>query len=128
MLHDPVCGMTINPAAAAHRLGYQNTTYYFCSAHCLERFQAAPSDYLTQSTEAGPTGTEPTAYICPMHPDHIQEEPGTCPVCGMALEPVVPPPVASHTTWTCPMHPDIVRDALGICPICGMALERRVSV
>jgi Cu+-exporting ATPase len=63
-------------------------------------------------------------YTCPMHPEIRQPEPGTCPKCGMALEPVVPIiSERSKTQWVCPMHPEIVRDAPGSCPICGMALE-----
>src|ERR1044071_3156031 len=61
-------------------------------------------------------------YTCPMHPDVAQSHQGSCPKCGMALEPSV---AASSTKveYTCPMHPEIVRDEPGFCPICGMALE-----
>ncbi|MDD3762891.1 MAG: copper-translocating P-type ATPase [Nevskiales bacterium] len=59
-----------------------------------------------------------------MHPDVRQDEPGTCPKCGMALEPMAAP-AAPKTEWVCPMHPEIVRDEPGSCPICGMALEPR---
>ena len=65
-------------------------------------------------------------YTCPMHPEVRQAEPGNCPICGMALEPVVPV-AAAKTEWVCPMHPQIVRDAPGNCPICGMALEPRTG-
>ena len=65
-----------------------------------------------------------TTYLCPMHPEVRQEEPGDCPKCGMALEPEAPI-VSTKKEWTCPMHPQIVRDAPGDCPICGMALEPR---
>ena len=65
-------------------------------------------------------------YTCPMHPEVRQEGPGSCPKCGMALEPVTPAPV-TKTEWTCPMHPEIVRDEPGSCPICGMALEPRTA-
>src|SRR5262245_12184601 len=57
-----------------------------------------------------------------MHPEVRQASPGTCPKCGMALEPVAPARTRA-VKWTCPMHPQIVRDAPGACPICGMALE-----
>ena len=66
-------------------------------------------------------------YTCPMHPEVRQAEPGNCPICGMALEPVVPVAAAAKTEWVCPMHPQIVRDAPGNCPICGMALEPRTG-
>ena len=67
-----------------------------------------------------------TLYTCPMHPEVRQSEPGNCPICGMALEPVIPV-AAAKTEWVCPMHPQIVRDAPGNCPICGMALEPRAG-
>ena len=62
------------------------------------------------------------AYTCPMHPEVLEDEPGDCPKCGMALESLLPAP-QSPTKWTCPMHPEIVQDGPGSCPICGMALE-----
>ena len=61
-------------------------------------------------------------FTCPMHPEIRRSAPGSCPKCGMALEPVAAM-AAQKTTWVCPMHPQIVRDAPGTCPICGMALE-----
>jgi Cu+-exporting ATPase len=65
-------------------------------------------------------------YTCPMHPEVRQPGPGSCPKCGMALEPVAPAaPSRARVEYTCPMHPQIVRDAPGSCPICGMALEPR---
>ena len=68
-------------------------------------------------------------YTCPMDPQVRQQEPGACPKCGMALEPVVAALPTTKAEYTCPMHPEIVRDAPGSCPICGMALEpRTVSV
>jgi Cu+-exporting ATPase len=66
-----------------------------------------------------------TTYTCPMHPEVKSTHPGSCPKCGMALEPVEMPHPASRTEWVCPMHPEIVRDEPGDCPICGMALEPR---
>src|SRR5207244_4543740 len=69
-----------------------------------------------------------TTWTCPMHPEVRQDEPGICPKCGMALEPLAPRENPTRTEWTCPMHPEIVRDAPGSCPICGMALEPRVPL
>ena len=66
-------------------------------------------------------------YTCPMHPEIRQPDPGTCPKCGMALEPVAPATPAQHTEYVCPMHPEVVRDGPGTCPICGMALEPRLA-
>jgi Cu+-exporting ATPase len=73
--------------------------------------------------KTGPQGE----YTCPMHPDVKQTGPGSCPKCGMALEPVIAPAAASdkRSEYTCPMHPQIVRDGPDSCPICGMALEPR---
>src|SRR5438445_5892269 len=69
--------------------------------------------------------TQGRMYTCPMHPEVRQPRPGSCPKCGMALEPVAGPEQAPRTEYVCPMHPQIVRDAPGSCPICGMALEPR---
>src|SRR5438034_7257018 len=81
---DPVCGMQVAPARAHTRLVHEGRTYFFCSAHCAERFRAEPARYL------GPRATVPPApgpeYTCPMHPEVVRSEPGTCPLCGMALE------------------------------------------
>jgi P-type Cu+ transporter len=64
-------------------------------------------------------------YTCPMHPEVRQLGPGTCPKCGMALEPLAPSSPVERVEWTCPMHPEIVKSEPGVCPICGMALEPR---
>jgi len=69
-----------------------------------------------------------TNYTCPMHPEVRTSAPGSCPKCGMALEPVEPARPTSKVEYTCPMHPEIVRDQPGSCPICGMALEPRVVI
>lgn len=83
---DPVCGMKVDPHTAAHRVAHQGRTYYFCSAKCREKFVAEPERYLGSEIkpEAAPAGT---IYTCPMHPQVRQIGPGTCPICGMALEP-----------------------------------------
>ncbi len=64
-------------------------------------------------------------YTCPMHPEVRQIGPGTCPKCGMALEPATVAAPTHRMEYTCPMHPEIVREGPGTCPICGMALEPR---
>jgi len=66
-------------------------------------------------------------YTCPMHPEIRQLQPGNCPKCGMALEPIAQPSPESRTQYVCPMHPEIVRDGPGNCPLCGMALEPRTA-
>ncbi|MBC9877664.1 heavy metal translocating P-type ATPase [Bradyrhizobium sp. INPA01-394B] len=87
---DPVCGMTVDPATSKHRLDYQGRTYHFCSANCRTKFAAAPETYLDKS-KAAPKDPVPegTVYTCPMHPEIRQIGPGSCPICGMALEPEV---------------------------------------
>jgi Cu+-exporting ATPase len=85
---DPVCGMTVDPETSKHRFDYQDTTYDFCSAGCRTKFEAAPQQYLDKSK--GPQRHEVpagTIYTCPMHPQIRQDGPGSCPICGMALEP-----------------------------------------
>jgi Cu+-exporting ATPase len=115
--------MTVDEHAAAGSAVHAGKTYYFCSPDCLHKFQAAPQDYV----QPRPAGRPPAAvYTCPMHPEVRSDGPGTCPKCGMALEPETPlAPVASKTEYVCPMHPQIVRSEPGNCPICGMALEPR---
>jgi Cu+-exporting ATPase len=85
---DPVCGMTVDPATASHHARHDGGEYFFCSARCREKFMADPAKYLSPVEEApAPAGT---IYTCPMHPQIRQEGPGTCPICGMALEPEMP--------------------------------------
>jgi len=84
---DPVCGMTVDPHTAKHRADYRGHTYYFCSAGCREKFVADPQKYLVaRQAETVPEGT---IYTCPMHPQIRQVGPGSCPICGMALEPEI---------------------------------------
>ena len=86
---DVVCGMTIDPAQAAASTEYAGDTYYFCSHGCHEKFERDPAKYLSGKKEA-PTDVPPgTEYICPMHPEIVSDKPGSCPICGMALEPRV---------------------------------------
>ncbi len=110
---DPVCGMTVDPAKAAGKFDLKGQTYYFCSSGCLKKFQANPDPYLQRNSStsavdpqlislgglpspslhsARPTPQSQTSassrYTCPMHPEIIRDGPGSCPICGMALEPV----------------------------------------
>ena len=90
---DPVCGMKVDPAATTHHVAHEGTDYYFCSARCREKFVADPAHYLQpKPTSQAPVPAAPagTIYTCPMHPQIRQEGPGTCPICGMALEPEMP--------------------------------------
>jgi Cu+-exporting ATPase len=125
---DPVCGMQVS-SDSEHRYTHAGTRYYFCCAGCLEKFRTDPESYLrpAAASAACPTAScdlGSTNFTCPMHPEIQQAAPGTCPKCGMALEPMGVP-AATKTEYTCPMHPEVVQDHPGNCPKCGMALEPR---
>ena len=120
---DPVCGMTVDPESAKHRWDHQGKTYYFCCNGCLEKFKKDPAGYLSGGEKPAAPAPAGATYTCPMHPEIVQDGPGDCPECGMALEPVMVPGPATRTQYTCPMHPEIVQDGPGDCPECGMALE-----
>jgi Cu+-exporting ATPase len=96
--------MTVDPELAAGSYDYQNKTYYFCSMHCLQKFREDPERYLNKPAEpmlaqpigiqrtrpssvVAAAGTNKTEYTCPMHPEIVRDAPGSCPICGMALEP-----------------------------------------
>jgi Cu+-exporting ATPase len=83
---DPVCGMKVDPTTSKHRFEHQGATFHFCSAGCRTRFAASPQSYL-KSKAAAPAKAG-TIYTCPMHPEIRQQGPGSCPICGMALEPL----------------------------------------
>ena len=89
-IKDPVCGMTVAPSRAAGQFDYLGQTYYFCSKGCLERFRASPEQFLNSANTRAENTPAPTEveYTCPMHPEIRRKGPGSCPICGMALEPV----------------------------------------
>ena len=86
---DPVCGMTVDPKGAKHQAVHEGHAYYFCCAGCLTKFEADPARYLEKEPQAAPAVPEGTIYTCPMHPEIRQVGPGSCPICGMALEPLL---------------------------------------
>ena len=116
---DPVCGMSVDRATSEHMLKHEGTRYYFCSAGCLSKFEADPQKYLNptpfvlppkapkpapaasghvhhhdhhghQHGATAPATTSATGqWTCPMHPEIVRDGPGDCPICGMALEPMV---------------------------------------
>jgi P-type Cu+ transporter len=119
---DPVCGMNVAPGTAAGSVDHDGRTYHFCSRHCVDKFRADPARYLghreaeTDSPPVvdrdPPAGSLPagTTYTCPMHPEIVRDRPGSCPICGMALEPLtvaadadVDPELAdmSRRFWIC---------------------------
>jgi Cu+-exporting ATPase len=85
---DPVCGMGVDPATARHRTVHHGRPYFFCGARCKERFVAEPAKFLAPQPAPAPAGAGP--WTCPMHPEIVVPQPGSCPLCGMALEPVLP--------------------------------------
>ena len=86
-MNDPVCGMMVEADTAAGSFQHRGSTYFFCSLHCLEQFRTEPSKYLTPA-EVKPTKSDLSReYTCPMHPEVRRQGPGSCPICGMALEP-----------------------------------------
>jgi P-type Cu+ transporter len=84
---DPVCGMMVDPHGGKPTYDHDGRTYYFCSEGCRTKFAADPDRYLNKSGEPEPLPMG-TLYTCPMHPQIVQEGPGNCPICGMALEPM----------------------------------------
>jgi Cu+-exporting ATPase len=146
--------MEATPGKSHGPVTHKGTEYWFCSPHCVKKFQEDPERYLQpggpklqmisgipmmpKPLMPGPPPApaavqEPKAqaapeYVCPMCPDVLERKPVPCPSCGMALE-LKAPVVLKKTEYICPMHPEVVRAEPGSCPICGMALEpRMVSV
>jgi P-type Cu+ transporter len=122
---DPVCGMTVDPASAAASCEHEGRTYYFCSGHCLKKFQAEPEEFLSKLTAAAPTSSEPENHESDSccsgahargHGEHEHHGHGDRSEHGH--------PAAPAGKYTCPMHPEVVSDTPGDCPKCGMALER----
>lgn len=84
---DPVCGMSVDRASAKHIAKHMGERFYFCASRCQDKFEADPDQFLGDrpAPELMPEGTQ---YTCPMDPEVIEDKPGDCPVCGMALEPM----------------------------------------
>ena len=97
LVKDPVCGMRVDPHATTHRAEHNGQPYYFCSAGCRAKFLADPAHY-RRCVGEGRAGPEGTIYTCPMHPEIRQVGPGSCPICGMALEPVLVTAEAGRAT------------------------------
>lgn len=139
LLKDPVCGMAVR-ANAEHHIEVDGRDYYFCSASCRDKFSADSQQYIVAASSApayhaqhdhghdtacadDSCAIDYLEYTCPMHPEVVQDHPGSCPKCGMALEPKGVPVQQTKVEYTCPMHPEVVQDHPGACPKCGMALE-----
>ena len=94
LVKDPVCGMRVDRHTTEHHTEHDGRTFYFCSAHCRSRFEAGPGEFVKAAASAPAEAAvaaagESVEYTCPMHPEIRRPEPGPCPICGMALEPVV---------------------------------------
>ena len=88
---DPVCGMTVKITPATPRDEHGGKTYYFCGARCRDKFHADPARYAKpEQTHAQPAAAPGVKWTCPMHPEIVRDAPGSCPICGMALEPMTP--------------------------------------
>lgn len=140
MAIDPICGMTVDETTALQATRNEET-FYFCSEHCRQKFEAADTEHtsstheVTKESSAGHSCCHhssehvehrpaPSAnYYCPMCPGVESDQPGDCPKCGMALESAHPASASENVIYTCPMHPEIEQDHPGSCPICGMDLE-----
>ena len=104
MVKDPVCGMTLDAENAAAQFEHHGHTFYFCSARCAQRFEAQPEGFVdaasgtgeaahvhrARASQASQASLGATEYTCPMHPEVVRDAPGSCPICGMALEPKMP--------------------------------------
>lgn len=150
-MKDPVCGMQVKVETAKWTSEHDGKRWYFCCEGCKKKFEADPAKYdgsrpapAAELVSIGGMSAPKTGgcccgggeaatpkpqvaasaagkYTCPMHPEVVSDKMGSCPKCGMALEPTAP--MATRVEYTCPMHPEIVKDGPGSCPICGMALE-----
>ncbi|MBC7386156.1 MAG: heavy metal translocating P-type ATPase [Cryobacterium sp.] len=92
-IEDPVCGMDVDPDTAEEKFRYEGKEYFFCSKHCLQAFKTEPKKYTSPSdanSRAVSSGDTTAIYTCPMHPEVRKQGPGACPICGMALEPLMP--------------------------------------
>src|SRR4051812_23412306 len=112
MAIDPICGMTVDEATAL-RGERDGKTFYFCCEHCRQKFLGtAPAEprlslgMLKPASKQKPSGK----YFCPMCEGVESDKPGTCPKCGMALEPTRPSAAKQKVIYTCPMHPEVEQD------------------
>src|SRR5690606_8207194 len=87
VVRDPVCGMSVDPAAGKPTAEHAGHIYHFCPDRCRQKFEADPEKYLGERPEPEPMPAG-TQYTCPMHPEIVRDKPGSCPICGMALEPM----------------------------------------
>jgi Cu+-exporting ATPase len=89
-VRDPVCDMMVDPATTPHKSHHQGETFYFCSDWCVKKFESDPTAYASGAQPVKAEAAPDAIYTCPMHPQVRQVGPGSCPICGMALEPLAP--------------------------------------
>jgi Cu+-exporting ATPase len=127
---DPVCGMAVRRETAKWTTQHDGQAYFFCNERCLTRFREDPSKYLGPKPAPAPAPEVPVAatkveYVCPMHPEVVRDEPGACPICGMALE-------TRTVTLEEPPNPELVdmmrRFWWSIAPTCILVLLGMVEM
>ncbi len=126
-VRDPVCGMAVDPASSRHHVQHDGQDYWFCCAGCRSKFAADPAAYLTGKPKPRPAADPSAVYTCPMDPEIEQIGPGSCPICGMALE----PKLASATAAPNPELADMTRRlwlaaALAV-PLVLLAMARHLA-
>jgi len=124
---DPVCGMTVNPAMPrGGTISHGGKVYYFCSSRCRQRFVEDPGRYSSERVEKPAVTANSTSWVCPMHPEIVRDAPGSCPICGMALEPTIV--ALEHTD-----NPELVdmKRRFWVClalsiPVLGLAMSEMI--
>jgi len=121
---DPVCGMVVDSAATPHHAEHDGLEYHFCSAQCRARFVARPEIFLREVAAPVAPGGKDLIYTCPMHPEIEQVGPGTCPICGMALEPKGPAAFEGSSAEYFDMRRRFIASALLSAPLAILAMLR----
>jgi len=130
-VRDPVCGMMVDPLTAKHVYAHGGNNYYFCCAHCGEKFQADPQKYLSQPERAGSSGLV-VLGMSGAPPKHTaeSEKKDTGSIAPIAIRPAATaqPQTRTQAAYVCPMCPEVREARPGACPSCGMALEPDMPV
>lgn len=121
---DPVCGMTVDPATTPHHAEHDGHAYHFCSAKCRDHFELRPELYLDPAEKTAPPALSDVEYTCPMHPEIVQIGPGTCPICGMALEPKAFDPNSGPSEEYLDMRRRFVVSAILSAPLFALVMLR----